>query len=283
MSAASLPRITVVTPSYNQGQFLEQTIDSVLGQNYPNLEYIVIDGGSTDNSVEIIRKYTGRLAFWVSEKDKGQSDAINKGFRRATGAIMAWLNSDDLYCDGALVRVAEFFGKHPEYGAVIGDLETIDKDSHFVDMKKVVPVTFKRTLYSGCAVPQPSTFWTRKAWEATGELDANLHYLLDYEFFLRMQAKGIWFGQLKWPLAQFRLHRNSKTVSEYKRLFWEDFGRVQDRYLDVPFKGRTREHFRHCMKWAYRLQIYLLRALTRGAFVPFRNTHARKQALAKSA
>jgi glycosyltransferase involved in cell wall biosynthesis len=279
MSSNSFPRISIVTPSYNQGQFLDKTIQSVLTQDYPNVEYIVIDGGSTDSSVEIIHKYADRLAYWVSEKDKGQSDAINKGFRRATGTILAWLNSDDLYCPGALSRAAQFFRGHPACGAVIGDLGFIDNDGRAMYVKKAVPVNFRRTLYSGCAVPEPAAFYTRGAWEATGDLDVGLHYLLDYEYFLRMQARGVRFGLVKAPLAQFRLHADSKTVSEYQRSFWADFGRVQDRYLKTPFHGTSREYYRQAMKWLYRLQIYLLRAVTRGTIVPFRGTRARKRAL----
>jgi glycosyltransferase involved in cell wall biosynthesis len=223
--SVTTPRITVVTPSYNQGHFLEQTIQSALSQDYPNLEYLVIDGGSTDNSVEIITKYADRISYWASEKDKGQSDAINKGFRRATGDVLAWLNSDDLYCPGALARVAQFFQEHPECGAVIGDQESIDKDGRVIDLKKAVPVTFRRILYSACAVPQPSTFFTRRAWEITGDVDTALHYVLDYDYFLRMQARGIRFGLIKSPLARFRLHADSKTVSEYQRSFWADLDR----------------------------------------------------------
>lgn len=282
MRTALLPRISVVTPSYNQGQFLEQTIQSVLGQNYPNLEYMVVDGGSKDNSVEVIKRYEHRLAWWASEKDEGQSDAINKGFRRSTGDILAWLNSDDLYCPGALARVAQFFHDHPECDAVIGDQESIDKQGRVVDLKKVVPVTFRRTLYSACAVPQPSTFITRKAWELTGDVDATLQYQMDFEYFLRMQAKGVRFGLIKEALARFRLHGDSKTVSQYDNLVWAANRKIQDDYFRVPLRGAPRETYRQCMKWAYRLELYLLRMMTRGVVVPFQSTRARKQAATRS-
>jgi glycosyltransferase involved in cell wall biosynthesis len=278
MRIASVPRISIVTPSFNQGHFLEETIHSVLAQDYPDLEYSVVDGGSSDNSVEIIRKYADRLAWWVSEKDKGQSDAINKGLRRSTGDILAWLNSDDLYCRGALALVAQFFCEHPECDAVIGDQESIDKGGRVLDLKKCVPVTFRRTLYSACAVPQPATFFTRHAWEVTGEVDTCLHYQMDFEFFLRMQAKGIRFGVIKTRLAQFRLHADSKTVSQYGNHFWEDHRRIQDQYFKIPLRGASRERYRQGMKWLYRLQLYLLRMATRGTVVPFRNTRARRRA-----
>jgi glycosyltransferase involved in cell wall biosynthesis len=277
MRSDSFSKITVVTPSYNQGQFLEQTIQSVLGQNYPNLEYMVVDGGSKDGSIDIIKRYGDRLAWWVSEKDKGQSDAINKGFRRATGDIFAWLNSDDMHCPGALANVGRFFCEHPEFDAVVGDQESIDKHGRLLDLKKAVRVNFRRTLYSGCSVPQPATFFTRKAYEKTGEVDPNLHYLLDYEYFLRMQARGLRFGLIKAPLARFRFHGESKTLTEYRRRFWDDFGKVQDRYLTFPFSGTSREWYRRGMKWLFRLELYAVRAVTRGVLVPFQTTRARNR------
>lgn len=271
------PRITVVTPSFNQGQFLEATIRSVLDQAYPNLQYIVVDGGSSDNSVEIIRRYESQLSYWVSEKDRGQSDAINKGFRRATGDIIAWLNSDDAYCPGALRKVADYFAAHPAVGAVIGDLEIIDQGGRRLVTKKAVAATFRRNLYSGCAVPQPATFFTRRAFNTTGELDASLQYQMDYEFFLRMQARGIRFGLMREPLARFRLHGDSKTVSEYRKAFWRDFGRIQGAYLRVPLQGRPLEAYRQAMKWLFRLEIYLVRAFSRGVIMPFRSSNARRR------
>jgi glycosyltransferase involved in cell wall biosynthesis len=279
MSDNCIPRISIVTPSYNQGQFLEQTIQSVLTQDYPNLEYLIVDGGSTDNSVEIIQKYAARLAYWVSEKDEGQSDAINKGFRRASGTILAWLCSDDLYCPGALSQVARFFREHPACGAVVGDTEIIDKDGRVTLVKKIVPINFRRTLYSLCAVPQPPTFWTRQAWEVTGDVDVTLKYQMDVEYFLRMQARGVRFGVLRRLLAQLRLHRDCKTVSQYDNLVWAANRRIQDGYFRVPLRGASREVYRQAMKWSYRLQIYLLRAITRGTIVPFSATRARKRAL----
>lgn len=274
-----IPRISVITPSFNQGQFIEETLRSVLTQDYPNLELIVIDGGSTDQSVKIIRRYAPQLAYWVSETDRGQSDAINKGFARTTGDIVAWLNSDDLYCPGALQKVADYFHANPDAGAVIGDLEIIDSAGNLIDLKKAIPVTFRHNLYSGCAVPQPATFFTRQALALTGELDTMLQYQMDYEFFLRMQAKGVKFGLIREPLARFRLHGDSKTVSEYRRKFWQDFARIQAPYLRRAPVGWENLR-RRAMKWLTRLEIYLARAFTRGVLAPFRNTRARQRAQA---
>ena len=270
-------KITVVTPSYNQGCFLEETIKSVLEQDYRDIEYIIVDGGSTDRSREIIQAYSSRLAWWVSESDRGQANAINKGFRRATGDIVAWLNSDDLYCPGALRKVAGYFESNRGIGAVVGDLEIIDSKAKALDIKRAVGVTFRRNFYSGCAVPQPATFFTKEARSIAGEIDESLHYQLDYEYFLRMQHRGVRFGLIKEPLARFRLHGDSKTVSEYRRAFWRDFGRIQERFgasrIPAPVLGRLRR----LLKWYYRLEIFLARAATRRDWVPLRNTIVRNR------
>ncbi len=206
-------RISIITPSYNQGQFLEQTIQSVLTQDYPNLEYIIMDGGSTDNSVEIIKQYEDQLTYWVSEQDEGQSDAINKGFRMATGEILAWLNSDDVYLPGALSKVATYFQEHLRTGCVTGDIVMMNHAGEPLFTRKVIPFQFRMALYGACLVPQPSTFWTREAWEKTGEVDTELHYQMDVEFFLRMASRGTGFGIIREPLAAFRIHADGKTTT----------------------------------------------------------------------
>lgn len=272
------PRFSIVTPSFNQAGFLARTLDSVRAQGLPGVEHIVVDGGSTDGSRAILAERQGDLAWWCSEPDQGQADAINKGFRRASGEILAWLNSDDLYCPGALAAVDEFFRTHPRCDAVVGDLEIIDAHDRVLDVKKAVPFTFRQNLYSGCAVPQPATFFTRRAYALTGELDVSLHYQMDYEFFLRMQARGLRFGVLRRPLARFRLHGTSKTVAEYDRKFWRDFARIQSEHLRLPFGGRFRQGYCRAMKWQTRLEMYLLRALTRGVVLPFRYSHSRSRA-----
>jgi glycosyltransferase involved in cell wall biosynthesis len=147
------PVISIVTPSFNQDQFLEQTISSVLGQGYTNLEYIIIDGGSTDNSVDIIRKYSNSLTFWKSERDQGQSDAINQGFQRATGDIVAWINSDDYYLPGILLKIIEYFERHPQVDIVYGDLQVIDPSGNFLGVKKVVAYDYFSALFAGSVVP----------------------------------------------------------------------------------------------------------------------------------
>ncbi len=271
------PKISIITPSYNQGQFLEETILSVLNQEYPNLEYLIIDGGSTDNSLEIIKKYEDQLAYWVSEKDRGQTDAINKGFHKCTGDILHWLNSDDVLLSGSLNLVAEFLEQHHDIDCVIGDLEVIDPNGQFLILKKAIPFDFKTALYTSCLVPQPSTLFTRRAWGKTGDLDISLYYQMDFEYFLRMAKVGVKFGLLKKPLAKFRLHADSKTVSEYNELFFQAYRRIQDQYLPATIKNmQFKEEFLKLMKIFYKARIFFIRAIVRGDFIPFKGTRARK-------
>jgi len=277
MVCARYPRVSIVTPSYNQGRFLEETILSVLNQDYPNLEYIVMDGGSTDNSVEIIKKYEDRLAYWVSEPDKGQSDAINKGFSVATGEIFAWLNSDDMYLPAAIPSVVSFFQAHPGIGCVIGDMAIIGPDSECLFVRKSIPFKLRRTLYAGWIVPQPATFFTRGAFERTGKLDTELQYQMDYEFFLRMALTGVRFGNIRRPLAAFRLHKSSKTVSEYNTKVDQVNYVIRRRYSTL-WLGNDRLTYAgfKALKWLYRLEAFLMRATTRGDFVPFRGSYVRR-------
>lgn len=209
------PRITVVTPSYNQGQYLEQTIRSVLWQGYPNLEFIIIDGGSTDNSVEIIQNYASHLTSWVSEPDHGQSHAINKGFSRCTGDILAWLNSDDLYTPGTLHQIAQLFTQNPKAdlltGAWIGYEQAYDRffctRACGVGLHPTMAVMLAQRAYLG----QHSTFWRRQVWEAAGPVGEHLYYAMDHDFFLRCCDQGFSFKLTHLPLAVFRLHAAQKT------------------------------------------------------------------------
>ena len=217
MTMTDYPLVTVVTPSYNQGQFLESTLRSVLEQNYPNLEYIVIDGGSTDNSVEILRVYSDRLAYWVSEKDKGQSHAINKGLARATGEFIGWLNSDDVLMPGAIYQVVSAFQKNPEVDAVYGRLGRIDDRNQNIPTPALPKdnVIFNN-LYAldECVVNQAGCFWRRNMMDIVGLLNENLHYSMDYDYWMRMLLAGGKFMRLGDTLALFRLSSGSKTVGQ---------------------------------------------------------------------
>ncbi len=209
----NLPKISIVTPSYNQGKYLEKTIRSVIEQGYPNLEYIIIDGGSTDESVEIIKRYEKHLAYWVSEPDRGQSHAVNKGFERATGEIFGWLNSDDWYHPGALKAVAETFVANPEAGAVVGGGDFVDEAGNVIVRTVPEKVTLDN-LYSwfDSYFWQPSCFFTRHVWEAAGRLDESLHLSMDYDLWLRI-AKKFTFVTTGEILSASLKHAEAKTTA----------------------------------------------------------------------
>ncbi len=206
------PKVSIITPSYNQGQFLEQTILSVLGQEYPNLEYIIIDGGSTDNSIEIIEKYEQRLKYWISEPDKGQSHAINKGFSIATGDILAWLNSDDMYLPGVLNKITALIDSNDE-GVYFGDCIHFNHLSNELScFGSKVTITYQTYNLLLCDyVIQPASFWTRKTWEKVGKLNEDSHYSFDWEWFIRAKLIEVPFYPISSPLAIYRIHDAHKT------------------------------------------------------------------------
>lgn len=204
-------RFSIVTPSYNQAEFLEETIRSVLDQDYPEIEYAVIDGNSTDGSVDIIRRYEDRLAFWASEPDEGQADAINKGWGRCTGDVLAFLNSDDYYLPGALQKVAEVFERHSEVGVVYGQAYWVSADGRVLS-KTSVHVDSQAMLDSFQGLPQPATFVRRDVLEKVGPLDPSFHFALDGEFFIRALGNSRAVS-LPDVLACMRLHGSSKSVS----------------------------------------------------------------------
>lgn len=207
---ADWPRITVVTPSFNQARYLERTIRSVLDQGYPNLEYIIVDGGSTDGSVDIIRRYADRLAWWVSEPDRGQTDAINKGLRRATGEWVAWQNSDDIYYPSAFRDLAMAAKKYPEAGLIIGDIMLIDEhDRPLRDVRYVKP-SYRALQAEGMLLANQATFWRRSLQDKVGLLDETYRCSFDYEWFLRLtrHVEGAHVARI-W--GALRLHAETKT------------------------------------------------------------------------
>lgn len=209
----TLPKISIITPSYNQGKYLEKTILSVLEQGYPNLEYIIIDGGSTDESVAIIKKYADRLTYWVSESDRGQSHAINKGFDRATGEIFGWLNSDDYYHHGALREVAEQFIANPDAGAVVGAGDMLVEETGAITLVAPFPVTVN-SLYGAVDrfFAQPSCFFSRQAWLDCGPLDESLHLAMDLDLWLKIAKKYSYVTTHK-NLSVSLIHSHAKTKS----------------------------------------------------------------------
>jgi len=235
VSSSNLPRITIVTPSFNQAQFIEETIRSVLFQGYPNLEYIIVDGGSTDASVEIIKRYEPWLTYWVSESDRGQSHAINKGFARATGDILAWLNADDIYFPSALFYVAEtFLQSQAEW--IVGVTSIVDIDLHELD--RFIPhintgswqiknyksygwLDFIMTHQSGTALPQPASFWSKEALAKAGGVDESFRYAMDHDLYGRLAHSGYRPELIPYTLACFRSHPQQKT-SEFPVVFWKE-------------------------------------------------------------
>jgi glycosyltransferase involved in cell wall biosynthesis len=207
------PRISVVTPSFNQGNYIERTIRSVLDQGYPNLEYVVQDGGSSDGTLEVLERYAPRLARVVSEPDEGQADAINRGFADSTGEIMAYLNSDDLLLPGSLAYVAAFFAQHPDVDAVYGHRVVIDPLDRDIGMW-VLPPHRDWVVTIQDFVPQETLFWRRRSWERVGgRFDSALYYAMDWDLLIRFVGSGIRMVRLPRFLGAFRTHPEQKTLA----------------------------------------------------------------------
>ena len=209
--SSPLPKVSIITPSYNQGQFLEASIRSVLEQDYSNIEYIVVDGGSKDNSVEIIQNYQDRLAWWVSEKDKGHADALNKGFARASGDILAWLNSDDIYFPSAVSEAVEILTRNPRVGMVYGDADLIDDAGATVGQFASKQTSYQQMLRGSVHIPQATTFFRADLWRQVGPLDLSLFFSFDYDLWVKFaKASQILYVPKKW--ARFRIHGAGKTI-----------------------------------------------------------------------
>lgn len=225
----TIPRVSVITPSYNQGKFLEHTIHSVLSQNYPNLEYIIIDGGSTDNSVEIVQRYADKISHWTSRKDNGQAEAINEGFERATGEYVAWLNSDDLYLPGCIQKAVEALEANPDVAMIFGQVEVINHRGMRIGTFRPITYQFEDLLTYKCILPQQGVFFRHTLLNEIGNLNINLHFALDHEFFLRIGERYPIMG-ISDTLAQYRISDINKGF--VMRSKWaEEFVWILDQFF----------------------------------------------------
>jgi glycosyltransferase involved in cell wall biosynthesis len=261
---SELPGFTIVTPSLNQGRFIERTIRSVLDQNYPNLEYFIMDAGSNDGTVEIIKRYQDVIDYWVSQPDDGQSAAVNAGWSRGSGEIVAWIASDDYYRPGSFQLVAEFMTAHPEAMVVYGRTEIIDVDGH--PLYEVGSPYDRRTMImSHNVIPQPSAFIRRDALERLGMLDETLHYVMDYEFFLRIARTG----QPQYVprvLASMTAHPGAKTWRGRDRMAAERWAvrrrHATAREIPILWLGKWGSRLFHAMPPTLRSRVDRLRRLS---------------------
>jgi len=234
------PSISIVTPSFNQANYLEETIRSVLLQNYPKLEYIVIDGGSTDGSVEILKKYEPWLSFLSIGPDNGQSAAIAEGFKKATGDILGWINSDDFYCQGALERVANFFIAHPRVVFGNGDVNYVNASGQFVE--RIYAIRPNRFLTANLGIhgwPQQGSFWRRWAYKKVGELNTSLRFCMDRDLFIRLTGIGKGRRIPSPPLANFRIHDQAKS-STILDIANQESAALIEKYGNLYFRDKKR-------------------------------------------
>jgi len=227
MSNPAYPKVSIVTPSYNQAAYLPETMRSVLEQDYPNLEYIVIDGGSSDGSAEIIQGFSQRLAYWQSQPDQGQTDAINQGFARASGEILAWLNSDDLLLPGAVSAAVRQLHSHPEAGMVYGDALLINAAGKKIGAFPAAQTDYRKLRRGYVHIPQQAAFFRADLWKQVGPLDPSFYFAMDYDLWVRLASKAplVYVPEL-W--GAFRLHGGAKSIAADDRC-WPEMLRVHYR------------------------------------------------------
>ncbi len=254
------PLVSIVTPSYNQARFLPATIESVLGQTYPNIEYIIIDGGSSDDSQQIIRRYAERLAYWVSEPDQGQTDAINKGFARANGQVLAWLNSDDTYQPNAVAEAVDYLKLHPQVGLVYGQAGYIDEHGRQIGQFPAAQTDYQRLRRGYVHIPQQAAFWRADLWQQVGPLDPSYYFAMDYDLWLRLaRVSQIRYVPRLW--ANFRLHSGAKTIADDDRC-WPEMIRIHyrdggSRFSVITAKYVLRKLLAPLVTWRRRRRVRL--------------------------
>jgi len=227
MTDSSLPLVSIITPSFNQARYLDATIQSVLLQDYPRIEYMIVDGGSNDGTINVIKKHQSNLAWWVSEKDKGQTDAINKGFARANGEILAWLNSDDTYEPGAVSAAARYLQEHPEVGMVYGDCNFINESGRVIGKFSAAQTNYRLLRQGYSHIPQQTMFFRADLWKQVGPLDPSFYFAMDYDLWTRIAARSqVRYVPQTW--ANFRLHTSGKTILADDRC-WPEMIRVHYR------------------------------------------------------
>ncbi len=247
------PKISIVTPSYNQGQFLEDTILSVLDQGYPNLEFMIIDGGSDDRSVEIIKKYEPYLSFWHSGPDRGQTHAINKGFKRSTGVLINWLNSDDMLADNALNQLSNTFLTQPDDDIFFGDYLAVDGHGRTLYKRKSAPYHPKALFWGRQLSSQPAVFFKRDLLHSFGFLNEAQQFCMDIEFWIRTAKNGAVFCQLKAPLGITRVHGDAKTTL-MQQVLHDEHKKIVENYQGLErFSGQARELYYLFMNRFWRL------------------------------
>lgn len=252
-----MPLVSIITPSFNQAVYLEQTIQSVLAQDYPSLEYIIVDGGSTDGSLDIIRKHANQLAWWVSEPDSGQADALNKGLQRARGEVVAWMNSDDLYLPGAVSAAVQALEANPAAGMVFGDAVTIDEKG--IELNPLVFGNWGlQELMRFRIICQPAVFMRRNALEEAGYLDPAYHFLLDHLLWIQLaQRSPVCHVAAFWAAA--RHHPAAKNVSQAAGFGQEAFRILQWMHDQPDLQPQLKKDWRRIEAGAYRLNArYLL-------------------------
>ena len=257
MKKPALPLVSIVTPSLNQAPFLRAAMESVLSQDYPRLEYIVVDGGSTDGSPSIIGRYAERLAWWVSEKDLGQTDAINKGFGHARGEILAWLNSDDTYEPGAVGKAVKYFLAHPAVGMVYANANYVNEHGRVIGRFPAARTDYRRLRQGYVHIPQQAAFFRAALWRELGPLDASFYFAMDYDLWTRIAARSqlTFLADQTW--ANFRIHASAKTIAADDRC-WPEMLRIHYRdggsfFSVLVAKYYLRQLVAHFWNWRRRM------------------------------